>query len=99
MSQTIPDKIEKEFLEKVKHRRRNLIKNADDEYANTWFKNKQDTLIALGNDSYTIKGTENHNVYMYENNKCDSDVKEYIEDCIDILKKEVKESKELKNKH
>ena len=38
-------------------------------------------------------------LYMYENNKCDSDVKEYIEDCIDILKKEVKESKELKNKH
>jgi len=38
-------------------------------------------------------------LYMYENNKCGSDVKEYIEDCIDILKKEVKESKELKNKH
>jgi superfamily II DNA or RNA helicase len=34
-----------------------------------WFKNKQDTLIAIGNDAHIVKGTKNHNVYVYENNK------------------------------
>lgn len=29
-------------------------------------------------------------MYLYENNKCDAKVKGYIEDCMDVLKYEIK---------
>jgi superfamily II DNA or RNA helicase len=34
-----------------------------------WFKSKQETLIAIGNDAHIVKGTENHNVYVYQDSK------------------------------
>lgn len=32
-------------------------------------------------------------LWLYDNNKCNTQVKEYIEDCIDVLKLEVKDGK------
>lgn len=31
-------------------------------------------------------------IWLYENNKCNVEVNEYIEDCIDALRKEIKEN-------
>lgn len=54
---------------------------------------EDDSLMPYGKfkDEFMVDVPAYYLIWLYDNNKCSGSVKNYIEDCIEVLRKEIKQ--------